>query len=144
VAPPREVKRCLVDTGILYAAADRDDAWNERVRDWLGGFRGRLLLASPVVPEVCYLMNAYLGRDVEIRFVRALRRRELSVEHFVDADLARVEELLEKYADLNLGFVDAANVAVAERLNVAAIATTDRRHFSAVRPRHVPAFTLLP
>ena len=35
-------------------------------------------------------------------------------------------------------------VAVAERLGAEEIATLDRRHFSAVRPAHVPAFTVLP
>jgi uncharacterized protein len=40
--------------------------------------------------------------------------------------------LVERYADLPLGGVDAAVVAVAERLNVTEIATLDRRHFSVV------------
>jgi hypothetical protein len=34
--------------------------------------------------------------------------------------------------------------AVAERLKADAIATLDHRHFSVVRPRHLPAFKLLP
>jgi hypothetical protein len=138
------MKRCLVDTGILYAAADRDDAWNARAAGWLEGFRGRLLIASPIVPEVCYLLNTNLGPAAEIKFVRALRRRELSIEHPVDADLLRIEELLDLHVKANLGFVDAACVAVAERLRITEIATTDRRHFSAVKPRHCKAFALLP
>jgi hypothetical protein len=32
----------------------------------------------------------------------------------------------------------------AERLNVSEVATTDRRHFGAVRPAHAEAFQLLP
>jgi uncharacterized protein len=40
--------------------------------------------------------------------------------------------------------VDASVVAVAERLGLAEVATLDRRHFSAIRPKHVTAFTLLP
>jgi predicted nucleic acid-binding protein len=53
-------------------------------------------------------------------------------------------ELVRAHADLPLGAVDAAGVAVAERLNLAEFATVDRRHFSIDRPRHVDAFTLLP
>ncbi|MDI3421937.1 PIN domain-containing protein [Streptomyces luteolus] len=49
-----------------------------------------------------------------------------------------------KYADFPLGSVDASVVAVAERLGLTEVATLDHRHFSAVRPSHVPAFTLLP
>jgi hypothetical protein len=40
--------------------------------------------------------------------------------------------------------VDAAIVAVAEHLNVATIATLNRRDFMVVRPKHVKAFTLAP
>ena len=36
------------------------------------------------------------------------------------------------------------HVSLAERLNTDLIITLDRRHFSAVRPRHCPAFRLLP
>ena len=60
------------------------------------------------------------------------------------SDLDRMVELVEKYADFPLGLVDASVIAVAERLGAREIATLDRRHFSAVRPAHVQAFTLLP
>ena len=43
-----------------------------------------------------------------------------------------------------LGTTDATVIAVAERLHITEIATLDRRHFHAVRPRHTNAFTLLP
>jgi len=55
-----------------------------------------------------------------------------------------MSELVARYEDLPLGGVDAAVVAIAERLGIAEIATLDRRHFSVVRPRHVPAFVLRP
>lgn len=138
------MNRCLVDTGILYALADRDDSWHARARDCVDGYRGRLLVASPVIPEVCYLLSSYLGQAAELKFVGALRKRELLVEHFADADLSRIEELLRVYDDANIGFVDAANVAIAERLEITDVATTDRRHFSVVKPKHCRAFTLLP
>ncbi len=53
-------------------------------------------------------------------------------------------ELVDTYLDLPLGIVDAAVIALAERLRLAEVATIDHRHYSVVRPRHVPAFTLLP
>jgi len=53
-------------------------------------------------------------------------------------------ELVRAYADLPLGAVDASVIAVAERLNLADVATLDRRHFPVVRPRHVTALNLLP
>ena len=53
-------------------------------------------------------------------------------------------ELIETYADLGLGTVDASVIATAERLDVPTIATLDRRHFTVVRPRHVDVFELVP
>lgn len=59
-------------------------------------------------------------------------------------DYERMAELVETYADFPLGTTDAAVVAAAERLDITEIATLDRRHFHAVRPRHIGSFTLLP
>ena len=46
-------------------------------------------------------------------------------------------ELVETYADLPLGAIDASVVALAERLGLTTVATLDRRHFTVVRPKHV-------
>ena len=59
-------------------------------------------------------------------------------------DYERMAELVEVYADFPLGTADAAVVAVAERLGITEIATLDRHHFHAVRPRHTGGFQLLP
>lgn len=53
-------------------------------------------------------------------------------------------ELLETYLDLSLGIVDAAVIALAERLQLTEIATLDHRHVAVVRPSHTRAFVLLP
>lgn len=60
------------------------------------------------------------------------------------ADYQRMAELTERYQDMPLGTTDASVMALAERLGVTEIATLDRRHIAAVRPRHVEAHTLLP
>jgi predicted nucleic acid-binding protein len=48
------------------------------------------------------------------------------------------------YAVPQLGFADSTVVAMAERLALTTIATTDRSHFKLVRPAHVKQFTLVP
>jgi uncharacterized protein len=53
-------------------------------------------------------------------------------------------ELVEQYADFHLGGADASVIALAERLQAPIVITLDRRHFQAVRPRHVETFELLP
>jgi uncharacterized protein len=60
------------------------------------------------------------------------------------ADTVRIAELVARYHDLPLGTVDASVVAAAERLSVHHVATTDRRHFSIVRPAHTDTLELLP
>jgi predicted nucleic acid-binding protein len=49
---------------------------------------------------------------------------------------------MDRYPDI--GFVDASVVAIAERLRLRTIATTDRRHFGKIQPSHVKAFELVP
>jgi uncharacterized protein len=58
-------------------------------------------------------------------------------------DWGRPAELVWQYSELPLGTVDASVVVVA-RLEEITIATLERRHLSAVRPRHAPAFDLVP
>jgi hypothetical protein len=54
--------------------------------------------------------------------------------YYLIADLpkdayARVADLNRRFDELDLGFVDAAVVALAETLGFPRVATTDRRHF---------------
>jgi predicted nucleic acid-binding protein len=132
----------LLDTGPLYALADADDAWHAPVRDFLAARREVLLVPVTVLPEVAYLLRNRLGERVERRFVASLAARELTIEDLKPADLERSGDLLDRYPQL--GFVDSTVVAMAERLRLPAIVTTDRRHFAPVRPAHRPAFELLP
>ena len=132
----------LLDTGVLYALADRDDAWHKRSRRLLASSKDLLLVPVTVLPEVCHLLHAWLGARAERRFLASVAAGELAVEGLGDADTKRCVEILEGYPAI--GFVDASIVAMAERLGLSTIATTDRRHFGALRPRHVAAFCLVP
>ena len=89
-------------------------------------------------------MASRLHPEVELRFLTELMLGNLIVEQVHASDWSRIAELVERYADLPLGTVDASVVAAAERLGATSIATLDRRHFSVVRPKHVESFELLP
>lgn len=134
----------IVDTGILYALADRKDRWHISSAAFVKRFSGRLIVPSTVTPEVCYLLNSYLGQSAERAFVLAVVQRELALEHVTHDDLTRCLDVLDTYADANIGLVDASVVAVAERLKISRILTTDRRHFSMIKPKHCSAFELVP
>jgi len=139
-----KIESVIIDTGIIYALADKKDSWHKKAFDFVKVSKGRLIAPSPVIPEACYLLNIYLGQFAEISFIHSLINKEIIIEHFHPDDLLRCAELLKQYDYLNLGFVDATLVAISERLKIRRILTTDRRHFSTVKPKHCEAFTLLP
>jgi len=134
----------LADTGILYALADRTDRWHKRSVDFIKRFKGKLIVAATVIPEVCYLLNAHLGPNAEHVFLESLTNRELAYEAVGLDDISRCIEIMRNYKDMHIGFVDASLVAVSERLKISSLLTTDRRHFTAIRPKHCPNFELLP
>jgi uncharacterized protein len=132
----------LVDTGVLYALADRRDAWHRRVVSYLTTVRQPLLAPVMIVPEVAYLLRERIGVSAEQAFVSAIVRGEVALEPLTSRDWTRIDALMRTYEFL--GLVDASIVAVAERLKLDTLATTDRRHFAIVRPAHVQALTLTP
>ena len=134
----------LADTGALYALADKRDAWHERMRRFWDDEPEPWLVPASVVTEAAFLFGRRLGPDAEADFVRSLAAGVFAVETLETADYARAADLIIAYGDLPLGFVDASIVAMAERLDVATLVTTDRRHFAVVRPAHVPRLRLVP
>ena len=97
-----------------------------------------------MVVEVCQLLASRRGADVEAAFLTSLGTGALKVINLEPADYIRAAQLVDHYADLPLGAVDATVITLAERLRVTEIATLDHRHFTVVRPAHVDALTLLP
>lgn len=134
----------IVDAGPLYASAATRDRNHHRCVELLSAATRPLLIPALVVTEVAYLLGDRIGPQAELAFARSVAAGELLVEPVLDADWPRIAELTDQYADLPLGIVDASVVALAERHELETIATLDHRHFATVRPRHIPAFTLLP
>ena len=133
----------LLDTGLLLAVLDSDDdlhavsalALEEELEP---------ILPDVVLPELSYLVQRELDTSVLVRFLRAIAGGELTIEQTRTADLSRAADILEKYADSGVDFVDCVIVAMAERLNITRILTVDRRHFSLFRPNHCSAFEIAP
>ena len=120
----------LLDTGIVYAYYDRSDDWHARARTLLRTEPHGLILPAPVIPEIDHLLGARLGERSRLMFYSGI-----TGGHFLVADLprqvyGRVADINKQFADLSLGFVDAAIVILAGTLGVPRVATTDRRHFT--------------
>jgi predicted nucleic acid-binding protein len=114
------------------------------VRDWWEHSRDEILVPVTVLPEITYLLQRRIGAPAELAFTRAVAEGEFALEPLLSEDVERAANLLEAYSDAPLGFVDATVIAMAERLGVVSVVTTDRRHFTLVRPQHVAALRLLP
>ena len=119
----------LLDSGILYAAYDRADAWHDRAVGILKRETGQLIVPAPVIPEVDHLLGNRLGERARIQFYEGLAEGDYFVSDLGKPGYRRVLELHQQFASLSLGFVDAAVVAIAEQLGVRRIATSDRRDF---------------
>ena len=134
----------LVDTGALFAAVEEADTWHAPMKAWFESSRDDLIVPLTVVQETAHFIGSHRGARAESEFLRSLLREDLTLEALEAQDVERAATLVKRYADFPLGFVDASIVAVAERLDVISLLTTDRRHFGVIRPAHCERLRLLP
>lgn len=97
-----------------------------------------------VLTEAACLIGKLLGPVADASYLRPMAEAPLDCYAIDGKDLLRMAELIGTYADLRIGVVDAAVIAVAERLGANDVATLDHRHFTVVRPRPTKAFTVFP
>lgn len=120
-----------------------DESTNHRVGNLLGSHRKRHDSRSPRRPQGDPDGGPARREDRAGTKRQSIADGLLTIEPVLDSEWSHITELINQYADLPLGMVDASVVALAKRHRVTEIATLDRRHFSVVRPRHVYSFTLL-
>jgi len=132
----------VADTGAMIALVDADDRHHRALRELFESDPGSWVLPWAILPEVDYLLSAHVGARAEEAFLADLGAGAYRVEWGKDQDLERAQDLAMRYRALELGLVDGAVIAVAERLGARAVATLDLRHFGAVairgRPRLLP------
>jgi predicted nucleic acid-binding protein len=133
----------VLDSGPLVAAANSRDIRHEACAKLLRTHPGPLLVPPTVLTEVCQLVERRQGSRAEAAFLESFGSG-LTLVDLTGEDLARMSNLVERYASLPLGAVDASVIAIAERLNIAEVATIDWRHFTVVRPKHTGSLILLP
>jgi uncharacterized protein len=134
----------ILDTGPLYASLDRSDQDHAACRALIEGAEEPLVIPAPVLVEVDYWIHQRLGPGALVALLGDIEAGAYVVADLTVRDYARVRELCDRYADADIGFVDAAVLAVVERLGEPKLATLDRRHFGLLRPRHRDAIDLLP
>ena len=92
-----------------------------------------LVILDPVIVEVDQLLRSRANRDVRGAFLTAMATGEHTVDFMTEGLLRRAAQLDARYRDLDLGFVDAAVMAYAERHDLP-ILTFDFEDFRAAPP----------
>lgn len=134
----------ILDTGPLYASLDRSDQDHAACRTLIERADEPLVIPAPVLVEVDYWIGQRLTPGALVALLADIESGAYRVADLEPADYVRARELCDRYADADIGFVDAAVFAVVERLGEPKLATLDRRHFSLLRPRHRETIDLLP
>ncbi len=134
----------LVDTSGLLSALDESQRYHRECAAALRNAEPPLLLSPFVLAELDYLLMRYLGATAQTALLEEIARGAYRLEPFAAADIARAKEVVERYADLNIGLADASLVVLAERHAVREVLTLDQRHFRALRIERRKRFKILP
>jgi predicted nucleic acid-binding protein len=134
----------LLDTSFLYAFLNRKEQDHERVLAVAQTIHEPVILPVPAITEVAYLLLRDVNSDAVANFIASLATTDFVLESPQTEDYTRASEVIRRYGDGHVDFVDAIIVALAERLSITRILTLDVRHFAVFRPSHCEAFELLP
>jgi uncharacterized protein len=105
---------------------------------------GNLIIPSPVTAEIDYLLRRRLGTNAARAFLVDVIQTRFQVGCMTQAEHRTALDLLDRYADLDLGLADLSVIVLADRFRTHRILTFDERHFRAVRSLSGSPFTLLP
>ncbi|MGQ0815226.1 MAG: type II toxin-antitoxin system VapC family toxin [Gemmatimonadota bacterium] len=116
---------------------DADHQHHQALLSWYEADPESWVLPWAVLSELDYMLMRIDAR-AERAFMRDLADARSVIEWGEARDLARAKELCERYRALQLGLVDAAVMAIAERRKADAIATLDLRPIGAVKVARSP------
>jgi hypothetical protein len=103
-----------------------------------------IVVPAPALVEFDWLASTRINPGVFPAFLQDVLNGAYRVEDLEVQDYVRIRQIMQQYADFDIGFVDAAVLAIVERLGEPKLATLDRRHFGVMKPRHVLSLQLLP
>jgi uncharacterized protein len=134
--------RVIADTGAIIALLDEDDKHHAEVVRVAES--ADLIIPASILPEVDYMITKYLGEFVMRAFLDELVEGVFTYLALDIDDIQRTLEIMSRYSDIPIGFVDASLVALAEHHHLKKILTLDRRHFNIIRSGKLDYLELLP
>jgi uncharacterized protein len=134
----------VLDTGGLYAALDGNEALHGRTVAALAAASPPRVLSPFVLAELDYLIATRVGHDAQMALLDEVTRGVYQLEPFSGEDVSEAQRIMERFADLRVGLVDASVVVLARRHRTLDLLCTDERHFRALRGIGGKPFRLLP
>jgi hypothetical protein len=119
-----------LDTSALLAILNAGDQYHTQVTTALRGDHGPYIVPVGMLGELAYMIETRYGLRVLDLFLSDCESGAYLL-HCGEDDIPRIRALVRRYADLPLGFADAAVIACAER-HGGRVLTLDLRHVGTV------------
>jgi len=129
----------IVDTGFLVALYIRRDKLHQQALKFLQKNEQALITAAPVIVECCY----FLDTKAKIALLNWVVCDGIQVVDIPVTAYQEIAQTIEKYADHDIDFTDAAVVWLANKYQQQQILTVDKADFSAFRLNNNQWFHLL-
>ena len=134
----------ILDTSGLLAALDDTQIRHAPAATALRATQPPRFLSPFVLAELDYLLGSRVSRDTARRLLGEVADGAYQLEPFEAADMQRALEVIDQFADHDIGIADASVVVLAERHVTSDVLTLDERHFRVLRDRRGRPFRLLP
>jgi hypothetical protein len=134
------VGRLIVDTGFLVALYIRGDALHESAVEFLRREAEILITVPAVVVESCFFLDAPGKREL----LNWIGRGGVEIHEVPVSAYSEIARYIDKYADQDIDFADAALVWLANQVGERAVLTVDATDFSVYRLKGNRRFELVP
>lgn len=134
----------LLDTSGLLAALDSSQHQHAQAAVALRAAHGPLLLSPFVLAELDDLLATRVGSHAALALLAEVARGAYRLESFDAGDVATAHEVIEAFADLDVGLADASIVVLSRRYEALDVLTLDTRHFRALGGATGRPFRILP
>jgi len=116
------MQNIVVDSGPLIALFDGSDRYHAQAVQFIQHTQGKLHSNLAVVTEVVHLLD--FSQQAQQDFLQWVHQA-VQLDEQTTSDWTRIQEILQKYADLPADFADASLIALCERLNTRTVASVD-------------------
>lgn len=134
----------IADTSGLLAYFNQRDPDYDRVSRFVESVDEAFVVSPYVVAELDYLVASRDAVAKEVSTLRQLASGAYDLAQIFADDLVACADIIERYADQQIGVTDASLVVLARRYDTRTILTLDHRHFDVLRPLNGGRFQIVP